>query len=337
MSAGNDKNGCGSHRRVRQTDADRPHPLLTPLTMTQADRLVRLAEAATAQRGLPMQYDGAGALVRVGSDGGPMPDGVTAGLANLARAVAGLPRQRWRSVVAAHFDQMSASDQPPPIPDDLENELYLRLVCAATINPSWVERVPEFMPGVLAVPATYTGRAVAMHFDIDKLGLTREEATRIGLANLRRLQDKVEPVRYGGAEVAALTSSMFTASRALVLDTVLRESLQIENPPHGCLVAMPVRDLLLVHVLRDQTAATALDMLITLAASTFSDKPGPVSPHVYYVMDHEWQQVTDHSTGTIRVQAVGRFANAMHHLGADRSAWMTAAARDNAGSDKFQT
>jgi hypothetical protein len=337
MSAGKDKNGCGSHRRREQTDGDRPHPLLTPLTMTQADRLVRLAEAATAQRGLPMQYDGAGALVRVGSDGAPVPDGATAGLANLARAVAGLPRQQWRSVVGAHFDQMSTSDEPPPLPDDLENELYLRLVCAATINPSWAERVPEFMPGVLTVPATYTGRAVAMHFDIDNLGVTREEATRIGLANLRRLQDTVERVRYEGAEVAALTGSMFTASRALVLDTVLRESLQIENPPHGCFVAMPVRDLLLVHVLRDQTAATALDMLITLATSTFSSKPGPVSPHVYYVSDHEWQQVTDYSTGEIRVQAAGRLADAMHHLGANYSAWRRGGARDGVDFDRFQT
>ncbi|WP_132188434.1 MULTISPECIES: hypothetical protein [Kribbella] len=51
--------------------------------------------------------------------------------------------------------------------------------------------MPEFVPGVLTVPATYTGRAVAMHFNIDNLGMTQEEATRIGLANLRRLSDEV--------------------------------------------------------------------------------------------------------------------------------------------------
>ena len=70
--------------------------------------------------------------------------------------------------------------------DSIRGELYLRLVCASTIEPSWAERVPEFVPGVLTVPATYTGRAVAMHFDINSLGVTREEATRMGLANLRR-------------------------------------------------------------------------------------------------------------------------------------------------------
>jgi hypothetical protein len=324
MSAGKGKDerrsGCGGHRRSKVTDGDRPHPVLTPLTMTQAVRLVRLAEDAVAKRGLSMRYDGAGALVPVGSDGFPLQDGVFAGLMNLARTVATLPRQRWRSAVAAHFDQMTLGGGPPPIPDDLERELYLRLVCASTIDPLWAERVPEFAPGVLTVPATYADRAVAMHFDLDSLGVTREEATRIGLANLRRLRDKVERVRHDGAEVTALTGSMFTASRALVLDTVLRESLQVEEPPYGCLVAMPVRDLLLVHVPRDTTVVPALDMLVTLATTLFTSRPGPVSPHVYHVADHEWQQLTEYSTGELRVQAAGGLADALRCLGVDRSA-----------------
>jgi hypothetical protein len=317
MSAGDDRGGPGSGGRRRRDEADgnQPHPVLTPLTMTQADRLVRLAEDAVAKRGLPMRYDGAGALVPVGSDDRPAQAGMFAGLANLARTVSGLPRQQWRSAVAEHFEQMIAPDEPPPIPDDLEKHLYLRLVCASTIRPDWAERVPEFVPGVLTAPATYAGRAVLMHFDVDSLGVPPEEVTRMGLANLRRLRDEVEHVRHNGADVATLTGSMFTASRALVLDTVLRESLRVENPPFGCLVAMPARDMLLVHVLRDQTVITALDMMVTLATTTFSSRPGPVSPHVYYVADHDWQQVTDHSTGEVRVEAAGPLSDAMRLLG----------------------
>ncbi|HEY0473272.1 MAG TPA: hypothetical protein VGD34_16475 [Kribbella sp.] len=319
MSAGNDKDGrrsgYGGHGRGDEADGNRPHPVLTPLTMTQAVRLVRLTEDAVAKRGLSMQYDGAGAMVPVGSDGVPVQGGMFAGLANLARTVAGIPRQQWRSAVAAHFDQITSTEEPPPIPDDLESELYLRLVCAATINPSWTDRVPEFVPGVLTVPATYAGRAVAMHFDMNSLGVTPEEATRMGLANLRGLRDQVEHLQYDGAEIAALSGSMFTASRALVLDTVLRESLRVESPPFGCLVAMPARDMLLVHVLRDQTVVTALDMMVAITTTTFSSRPGPVSPHVYYVTDHAWQQVTDHSTGEVRVQAIGKLSDALQRLG----------------------
>ncbi|WP_133786906.1 hypothetical protein [Kribbella sp. VKM Ac-2571] len=296
--------------------------MLTPLTMRQADRLVRLAEAAVAERGFSMRYDGAGALVPIRDDDDPVGAAPTVGLANLARTLGGLPRQLWRSAVASHFDQMLPSGERPMVPEDLENELYLRLVCAATIERSWTDRVPEFVPGVVTAPATYSGRAVAMHFDVDSLGVPWEEITRMGLANLRHLKDNVELVEEpgeNGAQVAMLTGGMFTASRALVLDTVLRESLRVENPPFGCLVAMPARDMLLLHVVRDRTVIPAFGMLTELANCFFADSPGPVSPHVYYVIGNEWEQVTDYSTGTARLHSGGRFSEALRRLDGEPS------------------
>ncbi|WP_405059287.1 hypothetical protein OG474_42090 [Kribbella sp. NBC_01505] len=294
--------------------ADRPHPVLEPLTMTQVDRLVRLAEDATVARGFPMRYDGSSALLPVGDGGVLMKDGMVAGLVNLARTVGGLPRQRWQAAVSAHFDQMDPGGGVPTVPEDLENELYLRLVDASTINPDWHERVPEFVPGLLIAPATYTGRAVAMHFDLDRIGIPWHEINRIGLANLRRLKDKVEHVQLQGAEIAMLTGSMFTASRALVLDTVLRESLHVENPPYGCVVAMPARDMLLVHVMRDPTVVDALLAMMRLATCFYRESPGPVSPHMYYVADNEWHQLTDYSTGTADLRRVPAFSAAMHRI-----------------------
>jgi hypothetical protein len=293
---------------------------LTPLTTRQAERLVRLAEEAVAKRGFAMRYDGVGALMPVDSDGAPVRDGMTAGLMNLALTVAGLPRQRWRAAVTAHFDQITSPDSPPPIPDDLENELYLRLVCAATIDPEMSEGVPEFAPGLLTVPATYVGRAVAMYFDIESLGVPRQEATRMGLANLRRLRDEIETVRFEGAELTLLTGSMFTASRVLVFDTVLSESLHVENPPYGCLVAMPARDLLFVHVLRDQTMLKALQFLVTTAVNMFNTRPGAVSPHVYYVSDHEWHQVTDYSSGEFHLHRIDKLEDTARLLGISEAA-----------------
>ena len=110
-----------------------------------------------------------------------MGDGTFAGLVNLARVVGGLPRQQWRYAVAAHFDQMLPPGGRPRIPEDLEDELYLRLVSASAIEPGWTDRVPEFVPGVLTAPATYAGTAVAMHFDIDSLGVPWAKLTRMGL------------------------------------------------------------------------------------------------------------------------------------------------------------
>lgn len=302
----------------RQT-VDQLHPVLLPLTMTQVDRLVRLAEEAATARGFPMRFDGSSALLPIGNDGAAVRDGMVAGLVNLARTVGELPRQRWRAAVAAHFDQMG-DGSVPTVPADLDNELYLRLVDAAGLQSDWLDRVPEFVPGVVTAPATYTGRAVAMHFDLDSLGIGWDDITRIGLANLRRLEDTVEYVDVQGAQIAALTGSMFTASRALVLDTVLRESLHIENPPLGCVVAMPARDLLLVHVMRDPAVVYAMVEMTRMATRCYSESPGPVSPHLYYTTDNEWHQLTDYSKGTADLKRVPSFSQAMHRIEAQARA-----------------
>ncbi|MEU8227353.1 hypothetical protein [Kribbella sp. NPDC048915] len=301
----------------------RPHPVLTPLTNGQAARLVRLAEAAAAKRGLALRYDGFGALRPINPDGTghAPPDGPIAGLGNLALKVAGLPRQQWRAVVADHFDQMPALDDLLTIPDDLESKLCLRLICEADQDPLVVRDAPRFVPGVVTVPALQTGRAVTMYFDVDRLGLSTDEARRIGLANLRRLNDEqVEIVRFSRAEFTILRGGMFTASRALVLDTVLREVLRVERPAHGCLVAMPSRNELAVHVLRDPTVLDAFAGMAAYAVELFNTRPGAVSPHVYYVSGTEWHQVTDYSDGTFRVHDSPQLLEAMEQLGVSLTA-----------------
>ena len=60
-------------------------------------------------------------------------------------------------------------------------------------------------------------------------------------------------------------------------------------------------------------------MLARLANCFFADSPGPLSPHVYYVTGNEWQQVTDYSTGTARLQAGGRFSEALRRLDTEPS------------------
>jgi hypothetical protein len=286
-----------------------PDPVLTPLSMIEAEHLVRLAERAASERGMPMTYDGDGALV-TGT-------GLVAGLTNLARTVSGHRRRRWREIVGAHFDQVAGSlrDGPPLPPADPAAEVYLRLVSARALPPDWSGSLPEFVPGVLTVPATYADGAVAMHLEPDSLGLSGVEAVEAGIANLRALTDEVEQVEHDGAQVAALSGSMFTASRALVLDTVLRESLHVENPSYGVLVAMPTRDLLMVHIVQDDRMVPAMDLMATIATRYYVEHPGPVSPHVYYVTDGEWQQATAHVDGAVRVDVNGRMLETVRRLG----------------------
>jgi hypothetical protein len=106
------------------------------------------------------------------------------------------------------------------------------------------------------------------------------------------LTDTVAFAEHEGTYVAMITGSSFAASRALVLDTVLRESLHVENPRYGVLAAMPVRDLLLVHVITDLSVIPALGMMLNLSGRSHTTEPGPLSPTVYLVGPTGWQSAT---------------------------------------------
>jgi hypothetical protein len=283
--------------RALSNHPDSRHPLFSPLTFTEAAHLVRLALEAAAAQGFPATYDGSGAMVVIppaelalagtGSE-------IVVGLTNLARAVSAHSMNRWPQLVEEHLSQLASSLRhgPPPPPADPERQLYLRLAAARSLPPEWTVSAPEFLPGLLAVPATQENGMVAMHLDPADFGMSWPEAQRIGLANLRRLTDAVEYAEYDGVRVAVLSGSSFAASRALVLDTVLRESLHVENPPYGVLVALPVRHLLLVHVIRDLSVITALSMMLHLTGHAHDEEPGPLSPWVYLVDAQGWHPAT---------------------------------------------
>lgn len=302
----------GPTERAVSNESAARDPVLSPLSPVEAAHLVRLAEAAAGERGLAVRYDGAGALVAA--------SGLVAGLTNLARVVAGHRQQHWPQVVAAHFDRLVTGLRhgPPPAPVDPQAELYLRLVPASALPPSWSATAPEFVPGLLSVPATQRDGMVSLHLAPEEFGLSRAEATAAGLANLRRLTDEVEYVDYEGARVAMLSGTTFTASRALVLDTVLRESLQVETPRHGLLVAMPVRDLLLVHLIVDEAVIAALSLMLSVAYHSYVEEPGPLSPWVYLVTGDGWHPATDQSEDEFPIRLSARMLDLSHALVATR-------------------
>lgn len=279
-----------STERAVGNQPDQPDPVLSPLSRAEGAHLIRLCRQAANERGIAVTYDGEGALLMGDS-------GQVAGLTNLARIVAAHRQHRWPQLVGSHFDLLAASmlHGPPPPPTDPERELYLRLVPGSALPPDWTASAPEFVPGLLAVPATYDQGVVAMHLDPMDFGMTWPEAQRSGLANLRRLSDTIEYAEHDGVRVALLSGSTFAASRALVLETVLKESLEVESPPFGVLAAVPVRDLLLVHVITDLSVIPALGMMMSLTARIHAEQPGPLSPWVYLATPDGWHPAVEHT------------------------------------------
>ncbi|MEU8224572.1 hypothetical protein [Kribbella sp. NPDC048915] len=264
---------------------------LPPLSSRQADRLVHLALRTAAELGLSVCYRGGPALVPAD----PSAATPVLGLSNLARILSHFDENDWQLVIQQHFEQILEQlrqGQPAP-PADPERELIQRLVPRDALPPEWTADRPDFLPGLISVPSAEAGGIVTMYLQPADLGLAWPDAERFGLANLRRLRDDVEYVEHDDVRLAVVTGTPFAASRALVLDTVLRESLGVEQAPHGLLAAVPARDTLLLHVIEDLTVIPALGLLLNVAARCHSREPGPLSSDVYLVTpDLTWHPAT---------------------------------------------
>ncbi|MFC6161046.1 hypothetical protein [Kribbella jiaozuonensis] len=272
-------------------NSDRPDPILTPLSRRQATRLVQLALSTAAELGLDLAYQGGAALVPADRSA----DNPVLGLSNLARIVAQFDEDSWPVLVEEHFDQLleQLRQGPPTPPTDPERELIQRLVPRDALPPGWTADRPDFLPGLLSVPSTTDDGIVTMFLEPADMGITWSEAERFGLANLRRMTDHVEHVEHEDLQVDFVTGTPFAASRALVLDTVLRESLHVEHAPHGVLAAVPARDTLMLHVIRDLSLIPALGLLLNVAARSHAHDPGPLSPEVFMVTpDFRWLPAT---------------------------------------------
>lgn len=284
--------------RAAGNHSDSKHPGLSPLTDPEADHLIHLTRAALTGLGLNTSYTAeTGSLAIIPPAGTSRPpehlDGAQFGLGNLARTVAAHPRHSWSRLVEEHFDGLLANiSRPPAAPSDPERQLYLRLAATSSLPAKWTDHLPEFLPGLVAVPATNNNGTYSLHFDPSSFGMTWTEAHRVALANLNQLSDVVSYIDRDGVQLAVLSDTSWAASRALVLDTVLRESLQIENPPYGVLVGLPTRHLLLIHVIRDLSVLPALSAMLHLTNSAYEAAPGPLTPTVYLVDSSGWHPAT---------------------------------------------
>jgi hypothetical protein len=211
--------------------------------------------------------------------------GPVLGLSNLARILAGYDERHWQPLIEEHFAELlhQFRDGPPAPPTNPERELIQRLVPRDALPTDWTADRPDFLPGLVSVPATVEDGIVTMYLEPSDLGLTWSQAERFGLSNLRALTDDVAYVGPDELRIALITGTSFAASRALVLDTVLRESLHVEHAPHGVLAALPARDLLLVHVIQDLSLIPALGLILNLSARSHAHDPGPLNPDVFIV------------------------------------------------------
>ena len=117
----------------------------------------------------------------------------------------------------------------------------------------------------------------------EKWGKNVDELFALGLANVKRsASPSIENVdiNEGASFTAYSGESFFTASFALLLD-----QLEGATGPHGTLVAIPHRHMLLFHRIDNADALFAVQHLGVLAVNLDEQGPGSISPNLFWYRD----------------------------------------------------
>lgn len=228
-------------------------------------------------------------------------DGAVLGLWNLAADCHRHPQRLWPRIVADQVRSLSFDPFEDPFQGmstaSVLRKTYVRLQAAASLpDPGWYPYAREVAPGILELIALHHRRAVTFFRDCDVERFGGLELLRArGLGNLRILpMERRELIETpeGGSFRVLLGKSSFTASRLLTLDRLVSQLYTDPSVPLGVLAAMPSRNEVAVHIIRDASAVPTLVNLATFARLRIADSPGPLSADIYWVNGDRFEQVT---------------------------------------------
>lgn len=296
---------------------DEPDPVYGYLTAAQGARLRSLVRQAFAERGIEVTL---------------LPDRVEAvgggqyGLTNIAAACNASPAKEWPSIVAWHVETVLRALAAPAIAE-LDDEAVLEHVFVRVMGVSAFPDLSSFgyrrelggdLVELLALDSEHSV-SLLLDGDVERFGV--EALRHAGLVNL--LGEPFGSCERIGVDADAsfncvLGDSVYTASRLLTMDDVLRRTTGRAEAPHGLLTCVPNRHQLAFHVLRDAAVLPVLPAMARFALDGFSDGVGPVSPYLYWHRGGTLTQLSQiDPEGDLRIEVADDFAEVLHHLTGD--------------------
>jgi hypothetical protein len=276
-------------------------PQLSMLTAAEAAEFRALVHDAFAKAGRP---------VALGPHNAHDESGNRYGLWNLASAChdaaeAG-DRASWPAIIAAHVRRVTS------IPDDVFEGLtagealsrvYARLVPTESQHVQRASYAQQVVPGLSRILAFDRPETVASISDeaAERLGGVAA-LWEAGLANLRALpvEHQQQATLPDGGHFVGLTGELvFTASRVLVMEDLLRQMGLPFDSRFGVVVAMPHWRTVAVRPLTGPSAAALLSIghVARFAEMSFADERGQISPYAYWWRDGQWTQLSQAGPG----------------------------------------
>jgi hypothetical protein len=210
------------------------------------------------------------------------------GLQNIAQKCSHAERERWDKLIAEHFDCLFE-------PNDAENVLSVdmrslnavqgrirsRLYPEAILKQTSAivhRTVADDLLEVLVLDLPKSVRTVSRN-EADRWPLTDDELFMLGRRNLSRdtsLRDTRVPLP-GSVLHMFSGDNFYGASHLLVFERYLTQAL-----PHGMVVSVPKRDVIIGHYIRNIGVLEAISGMLQVTAGMYDEGPGSLSPNLYW-------------------------------------------------------
>lgn len=261
-------------------------------------------------------FGGCGIEVTITDEGLTTEDGRVFGLEPLRRRLAQHEPAAWAGFVQSHFDVLLSAD--PEMPTTFaEAAPGLRSAVVAEADLGWFDGAILERPLVDGLGERLMLRRGALGMTVtaevvDGWGVDRRrvwDRARSGSLWDEPVQRETHAVAGGAARYFALQGGRWTSTRVLGLDRYLSG-----RPSFGALVAVPARDEVLVHQIRDESFTDAALAMLSHTATSFVESPLPVGCDLYWWNEGELARICTPAEDRYRYIRVPEFSAMLWRL-----------------------
>jgi hypothetical protein len=216
------------------------------------------------------------------------------GLSNIGQRCAHEEESEWAGLVRRHFDailetQLETEELDFSDFEGLKGRLSVRLWESEAIGEGRVCSRDD-IPGLktcLCVDLERGIRGISEE-EAAELGRPVEELFEIAIRNsIEASEVEVRGVDLDGAEaIALLGESPYTSSHALRMERYAEHMGE-----HGAIIAIPLRDVIVILPFEDIGVAGQLHKVMLMAAGMYAEGPGSVTASVYWYRDGVWMDL----------------------------------------------
>jgi hypothetical protein len=210
------------------------------------------------------------------------------GLRNIAQKCSGAGAEQWPNLIAEHFDCLFDPDMgETALTLDMRSFQSLHTRLRSRLYPTSILRqtgalayrpFAEDLIEVLVIDLPKSIRTVAKS-EIKVWGLTEDELFAIGRRNLAgsAFLDEMQ-VSLPGATIRMYTGdALYAASHVMVFERYISEPM-----PHGIVLTMPKRDVILAHFISNIGVLDAVRGILQVTTSMFEEGPGSLTDNLYW-------------------------------------------------------